>query len=37
MRSILGAAREKMDDERSRIDVERATDLLKNERCILAV
>ncbi len=35
MKEIKNAIREKMDDAKSHIEVERANELLKNERCIL--
>jgi uncharacterized protein (TIGR00369 family) len=35
MKQIIGSVRKQMDDARSHIEVERANDLLKNERCIL--
>ncbi len=35
MKEIKNAVREKMDDAKSHIEVERANELLKNERCIL--
>jgi uncharacterized protein (TIGR00369 family) len=35
MKQIIGSVRKQMDDARSHIDVERASELLKNERCIL--
>lgn len=37
MKEIKSAVREKMDDAKSHIEVDRAHDLLKNERCILAI
>jgi uncharacterized protein (TIGR00369 family) len=36
MREIKAAIKDKMDDARSHIEVERAPELLKNERCIIA-
>jgi uncharacterized protein (TIGR00369 family) len=35
MKQIIGSVRKQMDDVRSHIEVERASELLKNERCIL--
>lgn len=35
MREIKGSIKDQMDDARSHIEVERAAELLKNERCIL--
>ncbi|MFN3840369.1 MAG: acyl-CoA thioesterase [Cyclobacteriaceae bacterium] len=35
MKQIIGSVRKQMDDARSHIEVERASELLKNERCIL--
>jgi uncharacterized protein (TIGR00369 family) len=35
MKQIIGSVRKQMDDARSHIEVERAGELLKNERCIL--
>ena len=35
MKEIKNAIREKMDDAKSHIEVERANDLLKNERCVI--
>jgi uncharacterized protein (TIGR00369 family) len=37
MKEIKSAVREKMDDAKSHIEVDRAHELLKNERCILAI
>jgi uncharacterized protein (TIGR00369 family) len=37
MKEIKSAVREKMDDAKSRIEVDRAHELLKNERCILTI
>lgn len=37
MREIKSSIREKMDDAKSHIEVERASELLKNERCILSL
>jgi len=36
MKEIRGKVREEMDDARSRIHLEQAAELLKNERCVLA-
>ena len=35
MKEIKNAIREKMDDAKSRVEVERANEILKNERCVL--
>lgn len=35
LKEIIGSVRKQMDDARSHIEVERASELLKNERCIL--
>ncbi len=35
MKQIIGSVRKQMDDARSNIEVERASELLRNERCIL--
>lgn len=37
MKEIKNAVREKMDDAKSHIEVERAQEILKNERCILVL
>ncbi|MBY0432882.1 MAG: acyl-CoA thioesterase, partial [Cyclobacteriaceae bacterium] len=37
VRAIKAAMKEKMDDAKSQIDVGRARELLKNERCVLAL
>ena len=37
MKEIKNAVREQMDDAKSHIEVERATEILKNERCLIQV
>ncbi len=37
MKEIKNAVREQMDDAKSHIEVERATEILKTERCVLKI